>query len=75
MITEYSSACQQLEYCQGHDYNNRMANGEMVNVFNEAGEIVATLTRKENVLVFIFDSSGQVWVQLRSSIKKYYSGR
>ncbi len=61
-----------------------MANGEMVNIFNEAGEVIDTLTREEaerdnhateSVVVFVFDSSGQVWVQLRPPTKKYWPSR
>ena len=74
----------QLECFQEHSYNNCMTSGETVNVFNEAGEVVATLAREEaernnhateSVLIFVFDSSGQVLVQLRSRTKKYYPGR
>ena len=84
MISEYTSVCQRIKYRQGHGYDNYMARGEMVNVFNEAGEALATLTRKEaerdnhateNVLVFVFDSSGQIWVQLRPRTKKDWPGR
>ena len=60
-----------------------MTNGELVNVVNETGEIVDTLTREqaeadnhatENVVVFVFNSLGRVWVQLRPQTKRYHPG-
>ena len=61
-----------------------MANGEMVNILNETGEVMGALTREEaerdnhvieSVVVFVFDSLGRVWVQLRPLTKKYWPGR
>ena len=59
-------------------------NGEMVDVLNERGEVVVSISREEaeaanhitsNVLVFLFNSRGDVWVQLRPKTKKHYPGR
>lgn len=60
-----------------------MDSGEIVDVLNESGEVIDTLTREEaetdnhiteNVLVFVFNSLGKVWVQLRPENKKHYPG-
>jgi isopentenyl-diphosphate delta-isomerase len=56
----------------------------MVDILDEEGKVVATVSREEaeaanhmtsNVLVFIFDHKGDVWVQLRPQSKKHYPGR
>ena len=56
----------------------------MVNVINEHGQVVATLPREqaeadnhatENVVIFIFNSLGRVWTQLRPKTKKFHPGR
>ncbi|HZP55890.1 MAG TPA: NUDIX domain-containing protein [Candidatus Saccharimonadales bacterium] len=48
---------------------------------NESGEVVTTLSREEaeklnhltqNVLVFLFDSDGRVWIQKRPMNKKHF---
>src|SRR4030088_3038736 len=61
-----------------------MAAGEMVEILNDDGVIVATISRikaeannhtTQNVLVFVFNSLGKVWVQLRPKAKKHYPGR
>jgi isopentenyl-diphosphate Delta-isomerase len=61
-----------------------MSSNEMIDVLNEAGEVVGTISREqaerdnhitENVLVFVFNSRGRVWIQLRPQTKKHYPGR
>lgn len=61
-----------------------MDTGEIIDVLNEAGEVVGTIPREqaeqenhitENVLVFVFNSPGNVWVQLRPRTKKHYPGK
>jgi isopentenyl-diphosphate delta-isomerase len=56
---------------------------EVLEVLDEDGHVVGTMTRAEaeaanhvtqNVLVFIFDSSGRVWIQLRPQNKKHFPG-
>ena len=56
----------------------------MIDVLNEEGEVIETIPRNlaeqgnhitQNVLVFIFNSSGEVWTQLRPLNKKHYPGR
>lgn len=56
----------------------------MIDILNDKGEVVGTLPRglaeydnhmTENVLVFVFNASGEVWVQLRSQRKKHYPGK
>ncbi|MEK7096109.1 MAG: NUDIX domain-containing protein [Patescibacteria group bacterium] len=61
-----------------------MASGEIIDILNDGDEIVGTMTREEaekdnhttqNVLVFVFNSLGKVWVQLRPKTKSHYPGR
>ncbi len=56
----------------------------MIDILNEEGEVVDTITREdaekdnhttENVLIFVFNSLGKVWVQLRPMTKRHYPGR
>ena len=56
----------------------------MIDILNEEGEVIDTITREdaerdnhttENVLVFVFNSLGKVWVQLRPITKRHYPGR
>ena len=60
-----------------------MSANEIIDVLNDNGEVIDTITREqaengnhttENVLIFIFNSLGQVWVQLRPKTKKHYPG-
>jgi isopentenyl-diphosphate Delta-isomerase len=60
-----------------------MSKSEMIDVLNESGEIVETMTREQaeqdnhltqNVLVFVFNAVGKVWIQLRPIDKKHYPG-
>jgi len=57
---------------------------EIIDVLNEDGAIVDTISREqaeldnhitENVLVFVFNSLGKVWVQLRPQSKDHYPGK
>jgi 8-oxo-dGTP pyrophosphatase MutT (NUDIX family) len=61
-----------------------MKSGEMVDILDEQGGVVASISRQEaeaanhmtsNVLVFIFNSKGKVWAQLRPKTKRHYPGR
>jgi isopentenyl-diphosphate delta-isomerase len=61
-----------------------MSTGEMIDILNEEGEVVDTITREdaerdnhttENVLMFVFNSLGKVWVQLRPMTKRHYPGK
>jgi isopentenyl-diphosphate delta-isomerase len=61
-----------------------MSVGEMIDVLNDEGEVIDTIPREvaergnhmtQNVLVFVFDSSGKVWTQLRPLNKKHYPGK
>src|SRR6266403_4015737 len=56
---------------------------ETLEILDEDGHIIGTMSREEaeaanhatpNVLVFIFDSAGRVWIQLRPKTKKHYPG-
>jgi isopentenyl-diphosphate delta-isomerase len=56
---------------------------EMVDVVDESGTVVGTMSREEsetlnhliqNVIVFIFNSKGEVWIQKRSITKKHFPG-
>jgi isopentenyl-diphosphate delta-isomerase len=56
---------------------------EMVDVVNESGMVVGTMSREEsetlnhliqNVIVFIFNSKGEVWIQKRPTTKKHFPG-
>ncbi len=60
-----------------------MSKYEIIDVLNEAGEVVGAIPREqaelenhltENVLIFVFNSLGKVWVQLRPQTKKHYPG-
>jgi isopentenyl-diphosphate delta-isomerase len=61
-----------------------MSKHEIIDVLNEDGEIIDTISREqaekdnhitENVLVFVFNSLGRVWVQLRPQTKNHYPGK
>ena len=61
-----------------------MSAGERIDVLNEDGEVIDTIDREdaerdnhttENVLVFVFNSLGRVWVQLRPMDKAHYPGK
>ncbi len=58
--------------------------GELIDVLDADGEVINTITRHEaeqgnhttqNVLIFLFNSLGRVWIQLRPKIKNHYPGR
>jgi isopentenyl-diphosphate delta-isomerase len=60
-----------------------MSNKEIINIFNEDGDVIGTVPRyqaeqdnhiTENVLVFVFNSHGKVWIQLRPQSKNHYPG-
>lgn len=60
-----------------------MSQAEIIDVLNEDGEVINTISREEaerdnhiteNVLIFIFNSLGKVWVQLRPKTKNHYPG-
>ncbi len=53
----------------------------MIDIINDNGEVVGTITREDaekdnhttqNVLVFVFNSLGKAWVQLRPEWKPHY---
>ena len=61
-----------------------MSKHEIIDVLDEDGEVIDTISRElaerdnhitENVLVFVFNSLGRVWVQLRPHNKNHYPGR
>ena len=61
-----------------------MSKHEIIDVLNEDGEVIDTVSREqaerdnhitENVLVFVFNSLGRVWVQLRPQSKNHYPGK
>src|SRR5688572_7361678 len=61
-----------------------MSAGEIIDVLNEDGEVIDTIPREqaerdnhltENVLIFVFNSEGKVWTQLRPKSKNHYPGR
>jgi isopentenyl-diphosphate Delta-isomerase len=61
-----------------------MSKHEIIDVLNEDGEVINTIPREqaeqdnhitENVLVFVFNSLGRVWVQLRPQSKNHYPGK
>lgn len=61
-----------------------MSKHEIIDVLNEDGEVIDTISREqaeqdnhitENVLVFVFNSLGRVWVQLRPKSKNHYPGK
>jgi isopentenyl-diphosphate delta-isomerase len=56
---------------------------EVLEILDEDGHVVGTMTRvdaeaanhvTQNVLVFIFDTSGRIWIQLRPKTKKHFAG-
>jgi len=56
----------------------------MIDILSPNGEVVGTITREEaerdnhtteNVLIFVFNSLGKVWAQLRPKDKNHYPGR
>jgi isopentenyl-diphosphate delta-isomerase len=56
---------------------------EMVDVVDENGLVVGTMSREksetlnhliQNVIVFIFNSKGEVWIQKRPMTKKHFPG-
>ena len=56
---------------------------EAVDVLNAEGKVIGTMSREEaerdnhitqNVLIFIFDSRGKMWVQLRPRTKRHFPG-
>jgi len=60
-----------------------MSKHEIIDVLSETGEVIDTISREqaeqdnhitENVLVFVFNSLGKVWVQLRPQTKSHYPG-
>jgi len=61
-----------------------MSANEMIDILNDEGEVIDTIPRllaeqsnhlTQNALVFVFNSSGEIWVQLRPQNKKHYPGR
>lgn len=61
-----------------------MSETEIIDVLNENGDVIDTISREqaerdnhitENVLIFVFNSYGRVWVQLRPQDKKHYPGK
>lgn len=57
---------------------------EMIDVVDEDGKVIKTVSRLEteklnhliqNVLIFIFNSKGEVWIQLRPMHKKHFPGQ
>ena len=61
-----------------------VSKAEIIDVLNENGQVIDSIAREqaeldnhitENVLVFIFNSLGRVWVQLRPQTKNHYPGR
>lgn len=60
-----------------------MSSSEIIDILDDNGQVVGSINRDEaeranhttqNVLIFIFNSSGQVWVQLRPKTKNHYPG-
>ncbi len=60
-----------------------MSNKEIIDVVNEEGQVVDTITREEaelnnhtiqNVIVFVFNSLGKVWIQKRPMSKNHFPG-
>jgi isopentenyl-diphosphate delta-isomerase len=63
---------------------DRMSDTEMIDVLDADGNVIRTITREEaerdnhlteNVLVFLFNASGEVWTQLRPQTKNHFPGR
>lgn len=60
-----------------------MKTDELIDVINEEGKVIRTISREEaeqdnhltqNVLVFIFTPKGEVWIQKRPQNKKHFPG-
>ncbi len=60
-----------------------MSNTEVLNVMDEQGNVVRTVTREEaerdnhitpNAIIFIFTPKGEVWAQKRAKTKKHFPG-
>lgn len=60
-----------------------MSDAEIIDVVDEKGNVLDTIPRGQaeannhitkNVLVFLFNKKGQVWLQLRPKTKKHYPG-
>src|SRR5690554_2314697 len=60
-----------------------MSAAEIIDILNEDGEVIGTIPREEaeqgnhiteNVLVFLYNSLGKVWTQLRPQTKKHFPG-
>lgn len=60
-----------------------MSDTEILNVMDEQGNVVRTVTREEaerdnhltpNAIIFIFTPKGEVWVQKRAMAKKHFPG-
>ncbi len=60
-----------------------MSAGEVTDVFNEDGDLIGSMSREQaeqdnhiiqNVIVFVFNALGKVWVQKRPMSKKHYPG-
>lgn len=61
-----------------------MPEREIVEIFDQSGQVVDRVSREdaesanhitENVLVFVFNSLGRVWIQLRPMSKAHYPGK
>ena len=57
--------------------------GEMIDVVDENGVVIDTMSREkteelnhliQNVIVFVFNSKGEVWIQKRPMHKKHFPG-
>lgn len=64
-------------------YDCFMAQTEMIDVVDESGKVIDTMSLEEtehlnhliqNVIVFIFNSKGEVWIQKRPMNKKHFPG-
>lgn len=60
-----------------------MNTDELVDIYDESGKVTGFRTRSEaedenlttpNVIIFVFNSAGQIWLQQRSDTKKHYPG-
>lgn len=58
-----------------------MSSDEIIDILNDKGGVVDTITREEaergnsiteNVIVFVFNYDGEVWIQKRPKTKKHY---
>lgn len=61
-----------------------MNENEIIDIFDEEGVYQGMISREEaeaenhttqNVIIFLFNQEGKVWVQLRSKSKKHFPGR